>query len=421
MNRPKGKRLDAQAFLASEKLKYQSVVLPGGIKTEGHDRSYLNDIIFKPNFTGKSLLDIGSFLGYFCVEAMKRGAASATGIESDPESVRQSRGIAELNDVAPEFICDDFESYDFGKQRFDTIICLNVLHHLLDPIGAMRKMMLLATDRIIIEFARPSLRDLMSRSLNPMGILLNSAPAILLGNPRKGYDVLSRTYLFSRKSLEVIFNTQTNLYEPVIITRSPFKNRMILEARRRKISHLVVVTGPTSSGKSTLVSKLASDAALRKRLGLPETDWHAVHGHDIELPRGKVGGVIVHYDLLRPYRRSIRTFARDPRCDLIKVADEVTFITLMPPAGVLQARLAKNELSGFAGRSRKRQAHLAERYKDPSFLESWYEAWMEYTAGYKGKTKSHVVYFAEGDKETVSPASQWRKRYRQIAAEAEKS
>jgi outer membrane protease len=59
-------------FLQREKLKYQSFVLANGDVTPGYDRSYMNEIVFGQTFKGKSLLDIGSYLGYFCVGAMKR-------------------------------------------------------------------------------------------------------------------------------------------------------------------------------------------------------------------------------------------------------------------------------------------------------------------------------------------------------------
>jgi hypothetical protein len=141
-----------------------------------------------------------------------------------------------------------------------------------------------------------------------------------------------------------------------------------------------------------------------------------VPSHDIDLPRGPVGGVVLHYDLLRPYRRSIRTFARDPRCDLIKCADRVTFITLMPPIATLMKRLETNELSGRTSRGAKRQRHLAERYEDPRFLEAWYQAWMDYTAAYKAKTARHLLYHADGGRETIDDARNWKKAYAKAAA-----
>ncbi len=394
-------------FADREALKYQSFELADGQKTEGHDRSYLNDVIFSDDLTGKRVLDIGCFLGFFCVESARRGAL-ATGIEPDRECARQAAEITRLQGLDAEIICGDFETLDFGEDRFDVILCLNVLHHMYDAIGAVRKMMALCDERIVIEFAAPNMRDLITGRQSPLAVALNTLPVVMLGSPKRGYDALSRTHMFTGKAMRVLFNSMSNAFEPLEITRSPFKGRLLLHARKRKISHLAVVVGPTSSGKSTLFGKLKDDPAMRARFGLNGGTWHGIHGHDIDLPGGRVDGAIVHYDLLRPYRRSIRTFDRDPRNDLMAVADKVTVITLMPPLKVLKERLIKNELSGFNLKSRKRQKHILKRYEDPGFLKSWYGQWFEFTDGFGDRIVGNHVYVSHGDTETIVPAADWQ-------------
>jgi SAM-dependent methyltransferase len=404
-----------QEYAGREALKYQSFDLGDGQKSEGHDRSYLNDVIFSEDLMGKRVLDIGCFLGYFCVESARRGA-TATGIEPDVECARQATEIAQLQGVEANFICDDFETMDFGDQRFDIVLCLNVLHHMYDAIGAIRKMMSLCDERIVIEFAAPGLRDLVTGRQPPWAVMLNTLPVVMLGSPKRGYDALSRTHLFTEKAMRVLFNAMTNAYEPLEISRSPFKGRLLLHARKRKISHLVMVVGPTSSGKSTLFGKLLEDAAMRARFGLADLEWHGVHGHDIDLPRGQVEGAVVHYDLLRPYRRSIRTFARDPRCDLMAVADKVTVITLMPKASALKKRIQDNELSGFTLKSRKRQKHLLERYEDAGFLRSWYQQWFDFVDSFGDKVAGNHIYVSDGESEAVEPAEGWQEVYQRNTA-----
>ena len=408
-NAPAGAK-SLEEFADREALKYQSFDLAEGGKTEGHDRSYLNDIIFSDDLTQKRILDIGCFLGYFCVESAKRGAI-ATGIEPDIECARQAGEIARLQGVEAEFICGDFETHDFAKQRFDVVLCLNVLHHMYDAIGAVRKMMALCNERIVIEFAAPNARDLLTGRQSPLAVMLNALPVVMLGSPKRGYDALSRTHLFTAKAMRVLFNSMSNAFEPLEISRSPFKGRLLLHARKRKISHLVVVVGPTSSGKSTLLGKLADDQQMRARFNLEDGQWHSIHGHAIDLPRGRVDGVIVHYDLLRPYRRSIRTFERDPRCDLMSVADKVTVITLMPKPSVLKERIKKNELSGFTLKSRKRQKHLLGRYDDPSFLKSWYGQWFEFVAKIGKRLAGNFVYVSDGSGEDIRLAKSWKSIY----------
>ncbi|MGQ0486446.1 MAG: methyltransferase domain-containing protein [Hyphomicrobiales bacterium] len=401
----------AADFTAREKLRYQSFDL-GGNKTGGHDRSYLNPMIFSSDSTGLSYLDIGSYLGYFCIEALKRGARSATGIEPDAESVRQATALAGFAGVSPRYLHGDFEEWDFGKEQFDVVLCLNVLHHMFDAIGAINKMKRLARKKIVIEFASPSLRDLLYRSLNPLAVLANAVPAVILGNPRKNTDIASRSFLFTAKAMKVLFDRHTCAFEPVTITRSPFKGRLVLEARRRDIGHVAFVAGPTSSGKSTLFGRLAAEAGLRRQYGLEEGEWRGVHGHEIDLPRGRTERVLVHYDLLRPYRRSIRAFNRDPRCDLLSVAEKTSVITAMVAPGLLTQQLL--EASGAAAPSGlgKRHKDIYERYADREFLAAWYESWFAYLGRHQDKMAVNKVLVRDGSgSERIIPASDWRAAY----------
>jgi 2-polyprenyl-3-methyl-5-hydroxy-6-metoxy-1,4-benzoquinol methylase len=289
--------IGATEFAVREKLRYQSFDL-GGAKTGGHDRSYLNPTIFGADSSGQSYLDIGSYLGYFCVEALKRGAYSATGIEPDAESVRQAATLAGFAGVSPCYLHGDFEEWDFGSEKFDVVLCLNVLHHMFDAIGAINKMKRLARKKIVIEFASPSLRDLLYRSLNPFAVPANAVPAVILGNPKKNTDIASRSFLFTAKAMKVLFEKHTCAFEPLTITRSPFKGRLILEARRRDLGHVAFIASPTSSGKSSLFGRLLADAALRRKYGLEENEWRGVHGQEIDLPPGRSDRVFVHCDML---------------------------------------------------------------------------------------------------------------------------
>jgi hypothetical protein len=54
-------------FSRREKLRYQSFELACGQATEGHNRSYLNELAFDGGIDGRAVLDIGCNLGYFCI------------------------------------------------------------------------------------------------------------------------------------------------------------------------------------------------------------------------------------------------------------------------------------------------------------------------------------------------------------------
>ncbi len=82
-------------FLSKEKLSYQNIEMPYGLSTGGDDRSYTCQKIFPDDLTGKTVLDVGCKYGYFCIEAIKRGAKKVVGIDFDRDNIRKARLIAD--------------------------------------------------------------------------------------------------------------------------------------------------------------------------------------------------------------------------------------------------------------------------------------------------------------------------------------
>jgi hypothetical protein len=276
-------------------------------------------------------------------------------------------------------------------------------------------MIKLARGRIVIEFARPTAWDLFKRSGNPLLAAAASSPVIVLGDPSKKHP-MSRSFLFTGRALEILFNGHTELFEPLILQPSPFKGRQVAVANRRRIKHLVVVSGPTASGKSTLIDRLRSDASLRSQFGLAGGDVLYATDHKTQLPIGHLGNVVLHYDLLRPYRRSIKTYGRDPRCDFLEVADNISVITLMPGREVLRQRLgASSEGSWWrGGKLSERHRELYERYGEAEFLQNWYEQWFAFCDRFADRMKDSVLLIDDESNSRTVPAKDWRAEYAKL-------
>jgi len=369
-------------FLEEENLDYQTMELPGGVKTPGHDRSYLLDDIFGSDFSGQSYLDIGSYLGYFCLEALRRGAAESTGIETDPTNVRRANRIAELWSLNPTYVEADFETLPLPGKTYDVITCLNVLHHLFDPISALRRMMRMARKRIVLEVEVPPWPKKLRDRLKIGELVGPDSRAIAVGKPNKrGYST-GLTYSFTPQALQVIFNSHTNLFEPIQIKKSPFKERQIVVANKRQVGHLVVVAGPTSAGKSTLSSRLLQDDALQRRFGLEPGEWEFLQARDTRrMSPGRHERVLFHYDILRPTRNSIRSHERDQALDLVKVAERITIITIVTSRDRLRQQLQKGELEreGIVRKEMEKNLKLMQDYLMPHFLHDWYSSWDKFT------------------------------------------
>lgn len=84
------------------------------------------------NVNGKSFLDVGSNLGYFCLELAKRGAKTL-GIERDKRRIQVAQCLAEKNGLdGAAFHCGDVLPFvEDNEVRYDYVILLNVFHHLL--------------------------------------------------------------------------------------------------------------------------------------------------------------------------------------------------------------------------------------------------------------------------------------------------
>jgi SAM-dependent methyltransferase len=116
----------------------------------GTDRTPIADAAFREGVAGKSVLDIGTYYGFLPYEAVRRGASRVVGVEMDDGRYAIARRIAELNggyDIAHASL----ESYE-SDERFDVVLFLNVLHHVVDPVAALRKVASLCSGLMVIEF-----------------------------------------------------------------------------------------------------------------------------------------------------------------------------------------------------------------------------------------------------------------------------
>lgn len=99
--------------------------------------------------TGKRVLDIGSWDGWFSFEAERRGAAvTSVDREEVTNYLKMHRRLGSRNDYR---ILDFYELPSAGLGRFDIVFCLGVLYHLRHPMLALEILCSLTTDVAIVE------------------------------------------------------------------------------------------------------------------------------------------------------------------------------------------------------------------------------------------------------------------------------
>lgn len=149
------KPLDIDRFISETEFSgYQQITLPSGRVIPGTDRSPVADLIYQTDLTGKSVLDVGCFYGFYLHEAIRRGAKRAVGIESDPERFRISSTLATLWEGKIDIYEGLLEDVELNE-KFDVVLLLNVIHHVKDPVAVIRKLAGLCRGTLIVEFRQP--------------------------------------------------------------------------------------------------------------------------------------------------------------------------------------------------------------------------------------------------------------------------
>lgn len=211
---------DVIKFLKETDLKgYQSILLPFGLKTPGMDRSQSADIVFKHSIKDKSVLDIGCKYGYFCHEALLRGASVVNGIEISGANVEIAKKIVELWGRNIEIVEGDILETDF-HDKFDVILLLNVIHHIISPVTIMKKIAEKTNELVIIEF--PTIFDSHTglSMIKKIGykLFFKNLPIIYLGD--KKYH---RLWYFSEPAFKNLVIDQLSLFNQIEFVSSPRK------------------------------------------------------------------------------------------------------------------------------------------------------------------------------------------------------
>ena len=236
-------REEVEAFLAETKFSgYQEVPLPHGLSVPGQNRRKRADQVFSMDMTGRSFLDVGTSYGVFPYEAISRGAARAVGLEPNPRTCAVAKRISELHGSRWEIREHRVEELGAGE-TFDVVTFLNVLHHVTDPVEAVRRLLRVCNETMVIEFCRPDdpeYLEHLARPGEPVGRVtrwrarakslmlrpaLNRIPAMAVGN-----WAYHRTFYFSPAAFDNLFRLHLGFFDEVSFEPS-------VTGKRRVVAH----------------------------------------------------------------------------------------------------------------------------------------------------------------------------------------
>lgn len=372
-------REQIEQALRSEPFNYQAIKLPHGLSTGGHDRSSTADVIFPNDMTGKSVLDVGSALGFFCFEARHRGANRVVGIDLDDQNVRKAKILADILGEKVEFASRDVERAPL-EEAFDYVLCLNVLHHLSNPIQGLDNLIAATKHALILEIATIGKHDRRKLGINWLQQkLFEIAPLLVVGSGTADFGV--KQFYITRKAIENLLRYRRGCFASIEFLASPFKERFLVIARKRQIDRLLVVAGPTFPGDDKLLASLKAGASGASGVDLASFSkapmYSADQYHEPQPPHQE--DVVFSYDFMRPVSNGAGTYDHDPSLEVIDGAKEATVLTMwVPPSQLLDA--TKRQKNFMTGRARKRLSLISAAYTDAASVIERYEAWFKYVA-----------------------------------------
>jgi tRNA (mo5U34)-methyltransferase len=147
------------------------VVTPG-VKSPAYHREEL-ELLHLPDLTGKTVLDVGAWDGYYAFEAERRGAARVVAMDSyiwqtdlsgwgPPERRRHVSGPlpgrcgfelarAALGSSVEAVECEVLDAGPETLGTFDVVLFLGVLYHMRHPLLALERMASVTRELLVVE------------------------------------------------------------------------------------------------------------------------------------------------------------------------------------------------------------------------------------------------------------------------------
>ncbi len=307
------------------------------------------------DLTDQTVLHVGCDAGAFCLDALRRGATHALGIDPDPDRIRMARSYASLAELPARFAVMDPEE-QLPEGRYDIVYCSDISEYG-NPSAMVEKLARLVDDRLVIEFEGPqspgaaSVLDRIGAPRPRAG--RDSWPAIVVEDLR---GRAAHSFLTPR-AVETMLLHRSARFASVEIEPLGNSGRYRATATRRIIGRLVIVAAAGRVESTRLVDNIRSGEAspeLMERLDMTSVrNWVFAPQGPLP-PSGKriTPGVVYGFDLHTPMARRAGRFGRGHLVDLLDSAAEVTFVTAWTDPEVLQERGRKRV--GQASRTLRR-------------------------------------------------------------------
>lgn len=151
---------------------YQNINLKNGLHTKkksvwgedlDHPRQRWESVApgFPIDFTGKSVLDVGCNAGFFSFVAADRGARDIVALDYNEGYVEQAKFCNEVRGDNIDFRVGNVHDIGSLGRKFDITLCIGLLYHVPDIMGAITRIGQVTKELAIVESAiHPGNNDL---------------------------------------------------------------------------------------------------------------------------------------------------------------------------------------------------------------------------------------------------------------------
>jgi tRNA (mo5U34)-methyltransferase len=139
---------------------FHTMDLGHGVRVQGDtDPSLMVPKLHLPDLHGKSVLDIGAWDGFMSFEAERRGAERVLATDSfswHGDGWGTKEGFELAREALGSKVDDqDIDVMDLSPEAvggtFDVVLCLGVLYHMRDPVGALERAASVTGDLLVLE------------------------------------------------------------------------------------------------------------------------------------------------------------------------------------------------------------------------------------------------------------------------------
>jgi hypothetical protein len=350
----------------------------------------LADRIFAGDLSGKSVLDVEPRDGYFCREALRRGAVEAVGFYRDANAARPG------GDRGP---APDFRHFDFWQDEmdraFDYVVCLDVLQYLAHPLAAIDRLAKATREKLILEFAGIGPKERRKLGLARLkALLLRTEPVLYVSSTHRSDG---QNWFATPAAVSNLLLRQRAMFSGVEFLPSPRKDGFIAVAHKRQIRRLILIAGPTSAGKSTLIEQLVNHqaAAVAERLQLADVSaWQASGVRQVGRSKTvQFDQLLLHYDFLGRLEWSTNRYRSTEVDDVLQAARDIVTLTIFRSPEQLQRQFEASEVATYVKRrgtepTSKKHRQLREDYKSAGKVLEYYKRWFDYLRRVPGE---HLV------------------------------